>query len=173
MPLGIVSDRVGDRTAVDHPAIGRKAALDGFLSLPFAVGADIYWLRRTDNVWELSSDEESVPPPEAGAIIERAAVQHSRNVQLLRLLETAASRLAGVHPGGTFVLVLWRPRSHPGGGAAPTPAPPVWKSRSAPLVEAPAGVEEPMMAIAQAATLRAAAASGVPFCEVCQRLASE
>ena len=41
VPLGIVSDRVGDRTAVDHPAIARKAALDGFLSLPFAVGADL------------------------------------------------------------------------------------------------------------------------------------
>ena len=173
-PLGTVIDRAGDSSAQPRSAGARAAARDESLSLPFVVGAETYWLRRTDTAL-LRSNEESVPPAEAGAILEGAAVQHRENVAILRLLETAASQLAGVHPGGTFVLVRQRPQ--PAGSVAESPriqALPARKPQPAPLPQPPAQVpiEEPVMAATQAIALKKAAASGTPFCEECAKAAA-
>jgi hypothetical protein len=170
-PLGTVTDGVSNWSAVQSPAVANEAARGESLSLPFVVGADTYRLRQVDPGWRLSANEVAVPPPQAGAIIERAAAQHSRNVALLRLLETAASQLAEVHEGGTFVLVRLRPQSASGKVEKSAPPPPAPKPRPAPL-PVPA-VEEPMMAAAQAASLKNAAASGAPFCEECARAAAQ
>ena len=170
---GSVTDRVSDWSAT-RPAGVRDAAGNESVSLPFTVGGETYWLRRTDTSWLLRSDEESVPPDEAGAIIERAAVRHRENAPLLRFIETAASKLAGVHQGGTFALVRLRPqvaaRSVP---ESPKPARSVPRPQSSPLPSPPALVEESTMSAAQAAVLKEAAATGVPFCEECARLAKE
>jgi hypothetical protein len=169
---GSVTDLVSDWPAT-RPAGAREAARNESVSLPFAVGGDTYWLRRTDTSWLLRSDEESVPPDEAGAIIERAAVQYRENVPLLRLIETAASKLAGVHQGGTFVLVRLRLQVARWVPESPKPARSVPRPQSSPLPSPPALVEEVTMSAAQAAVLKEAAATGAPFCEECARAARE
>jgi hypothetical protein len=169
-PLGTVTDRTSDLTSVHHPTAEREAALDGSISLPFAVGGETYWLRRSESPSRESSHKESVPPSDAVAIIERAAVQHRENAPLLRLLETAASQLAGVHQQGTFVLerlrTQWAAAKVVESRPAPAPRP-----RAAAGAPPPAEVEEPVMA--QAAALKEAAINGVPFCEECAREAAE
>lgn len=171
-PLGTVTDQISDLTPVHHPTAAHEAGMDGSTSLPFTVSGETYWLRRRDSPSRSSSHKESVPPSEAGAIIERAAVQHRENTALLRLLETAASKLAGVHQQGTFVLE--RLRTHPApvtvAESRPSPAP---RPRAAAIAPPPAEVEEPVMAAAQADALKEAAIMGVPFCEECARAAAE
>ena len=171
-PLGTVTDRMSDLTPVHHPTAAREAGLDGSISLPFTVGGETYWLRRSDSPSHRSSHKESFPPSEAGAIIERAAVRHRENIALLRLLETAASNLAGVDQRGTFVLERLRTLPAPVTvvESRPSPAP---RPRAAAIAPPPAEVEEPVMAAAQAEALKEAAITGVPFCEECAREAAE
>ena len=142
-------------------------------SLSFTVGTDTYRLRRVDVEWRQQWNEQLLSPEESAAILERAVVQHARYRELTHLLESAASRLAGVHPDGVFLLLWMRPQFEgiaPGGQstAASTPS----TLRPAAPAEAPRSADEPVMGADQALVLKNAAASGVPFCEECARIAA-
>ena len=142
-------------------------------NIDFAVGGDRYRLRQTGagmdarRLW--SAQAVVIAPHEAGAILERAIAQHRYNADLVRRLERAGSQLAGLHPDGTFVLIWFRP--HEERVIVPAPAAAASRPRSAPAA-APAPATEAPMAPVQAAVLRSAAASGVPFCEECARAAA-
>jgi hypothetical protein len=145
------------------------------LTVDFRVGAERYRLRRTDARqldarWLLSSRAFVVDPNEAVTIIERGIEQQRDNVKLVRALERAGSLLAGLHTDGTFVLIWFRPIEE---RIVPAPAPPPARPRSAAAAPAPApaAVEAPMGPM-QAAVLKSAAATGVPFCEECARAAA-
>jgi hypothetical protein len=170
--LGTVTDRTSDLMSVHHPTAEREAALDGSVGLPFSVGGETYWLRRSDDPSRVSSHKESVLPSEAIVIIERAAIQHRENTPLLHLLETAASQLAGVHDQGTFVLERLRTQWAIAKVAESRPAP-APRPRAAESAPPPAEVEVPVMVAEQAAALKEAAITGVPFCEECAREAEE
>ena len=148
-----------------------ESASGEILTVDFRVGAERYRLRRTDARqldarWLLSSRAFVVDPNEAVTIIERGIEQQRDNVKLVRALERAGSLLAGLHTDGTFVLIWFRPKEE---RIVPAPAPPPSRSRSS-AAAAPAPVaEEAPMGPMQAAVLKNAAASGVPFCEECAR----
>jgi hypothetical protein len=170
--LGMARHEDGRSTEQTRAAGVGAAGLDGSVSAPFAVGADFYRLYRLDTDWRQRLNEIPVPPDDATAIVERALAQQHHSTPLARLLQTAVSRLAGPADNRTFILVWLRPQSEVrSGGITPSPVP----TPRAPILssqESPAPVEE-VMAVAQAAVLKKAAAAGVPFCEECARRAAE
>jgi len=168
-PQGIAPGDVSNRSA-PHVPLGAEAVDESF-SIPFAVGGKLYRLRHVDADRRQDPNEAAVPPEEAAAIIERAAAHHGKDVPLVRLLETAASRLAGLHTNGIYVLVWLPPLATIERVVLSPPAPTPRAPRPAPP-DPPAQIEEPMAA-AQARVLKNAAASGVPFCEECARLAAQ
>jgi hypothetical protein len=113
-------------------------------------------------------NEAAVPPEEAAAILERAVAHHQKDVPLVRVLERAAARLAGLRAGGIYVLVRLLPLPAFERVAASPPAPTL-RARREPAEEPVAETEELTMAAVQAAVLKAAAAAGLPFCEECAR----
>jgi hypothetical protein len=169
-PMSTVTDQESNESVVHSHAVPSERPLDTSVSSPFGVGEAFYRLRRIDTGWRSGSNEAAVAPEEAVAILERAIQQHGHNVRLLRLLETAAAQLAGLHEGGIFVLLWLRPESRFEKVAAPAPRAPAPRP---PAFPEPRPVAEPMMPPAQATALRNAAAAGVPFCEECARAAAE
>jgi hypothetical protein len=117
-----------------------------------------------------SFNETPLAPEQAAAILERAVEQHRRNERLLGVLHTAMRQLAGLHDNGIFLVLRLRPETRTESAVAPPPRPPAPRP---PVLSAPPAIPEPMMPIAQAAVLRDAAATGVPFCEECARAAEE
>jgi hypothetical protein len=170
--LGMARDEEYGRSPEQTRAGVVAAGLDGSVSAPFAVGADFYRLYRLDTDWRQRPNEIAVPPEDATAIVERALAQHHHGTPLARLLQTAVSRLAGPADNRAFILVWLRPQSQTqSGGMTPSPVP-TPRAPILPPQDSPAPVEE-VMAVAQAAVLKKAAADGVPFCEECARLAAE
>lgn len=162
-PHGTATDEVSRRSARSSDSV-----VDGQLTVSFAVGDNRYRLRHVDADGFRNSNEAAVPPEEAAAILERAVAHHHKEASLVRVLERATSRLAGLHTGGIYVLVWIRPLPAFERVAASSPAPPL-RARSEPSSEPPAETEELTMAAVQAAVLKAAAAAGLPFCEECAR----
>lgn len=156
----------------------RPAAVDpaAKVGTSFAVGSDTYRLLRLDTDWREGLDEVRVPPEQAVEVIEQAMRRHQRNREIVHLLETAASQLAGVHEDGVFVL-LQRRRSESGAGSvarsAPSSTPSALRPPAPPELELPPPVEEPVMRAAQVVALKNAADSGAPFCEECARAAAQ
>ena len=145
---------------------------DDAIRFPFEVSDQFYRLRRTETTWYRGANEVNVPPADAVGILERAISQHDSEGRLVRLLEVALRKLAGLHEGGVYVLLRLIPEARVTRveTSAPSPRP------SAPRVPeppAPPPMEEPMVPLAQATALKNAAALGVPFCEECARLAAE
>jgi hypothetical protein len=136
-------------------------------TFPFTVGDRRYRLRRIDTAWLRAPNEVNVPPEEAFTILEHALTEHHTSVRLVRLLDAAVAKLAGLHEGGVYVLLWLQHVARFDKAAAPPPAP-----RPAPALirrPEPPPVEEPSMPVAQARALKNAAKSGVPFCEECER----
>jgi hypothetical protein len=146
---------------------------EGFLGVPFQVRTDTFRLRQLNQEWQRSRYESVVAPEQALVILERALEEHRRNLPLATLLERAASRLAGIHANGTFILLWLRVEAHTERAASASATTPAALSPSSAPEDPSSAVEEPMMAAAQAAVLRSAAAAGVPFCEECAREAAE
>ena len=155
---------------VEDSFVGSDAPADSSISFPFEVDADFYRLRRVDADRRYSFNETPLAPEQAAAILERAVEQHRRNERLLRVLHTAMRQLAGLHDNGIFLVLRLRPETRTESAVAPPPRPPAPRP---PVLSAPPAIPEPMMPIAQAAVLRDAAATGVPFCEECARAAEE
>lgn len=122
-PLEIAATHVTRGSNV-HP---QGAALEGFnvapASIPFTLGEDAYCLRTTDDQLHVNSSEEIVPPPEARAVIERAALVHKENMPLRHLLAKAASKRSGSHQPKTVILVRKRSKRPPAGGTTSAPLP--------------------------------------------------
>jgi hypothetical protein len=172
-PLGIATDLANDRSGARRFGVARSETLAESVDLTFTLDSETYRLRRAGAVWSANSVEELIRLEEARGIIERVVLQRIDDVALVSLLKTALSQLSGLHQEGNLILVRLRPRVS--SGAVPqtyTPAP-----RRAPSPPPPPSVEEPEVsaefAVAQAATLKTAAESGVPFCEECARAAAE
>jgi hypothetical protein len=172
-PLGIDRDHADGRaTALSESRPGDIGAAEG-VSASFVLNADRYRLLRLDAEWRQGFDEVVVPAPEAAAIIEQATRQYEGNRDIVHQFEIAASRLAGLHDDGVFVLLR---KQWFGGGAsvaqtvaASTPS--MFRPASPP--ELLRSIEEPAMGAAQAIALKNAAAAGVPFCEECARAAAQ
>ena len=140
----------------------------------FTLGATTYRLRRLDAERRQGSGEIRVPPAQASAIIGEAAVKHQGDSDLVRLLETAAAHLEGLHGGGVYGLFRLKPQDHSGvspvAQAGPVSTPSMLRPPTVPTL--PPSLDEPMMGAAQAMALKIAAALGTPFCEECARLAA-
>jgi hypothetical protein len=160
----------GGESTLRSQAASDGTAVDAALNLPFAVDHDYYRVRRVDTDWRRGFSEVPVEADRAVAIVERAIGQHADNQSLRRLLETAVAQLAGLHEGGIYVLLWLRPEAPRPPVAAPSSAPRT-PAPSAP-VSRPARVEESVPPV-QAAVLKNAARTGVPFCEVCARAAAQ
>lgn len=175
-PLGIATDPTNDRSGARRFGVARDETLAESVNLTFTLDSDTYRLRRADGVWSANSYEELIRLEEARAIIERVVLQRVDDIVLVSVLKTALSQLSELHQQGNLVLVRLRPRVSSGGPPPPTytPLPPT--PRRAPSPPEPPSLEEPVMSeevgSAQAATLKTAAESGVPFCEECARAAA-
>ncbi len=160
---------VGRNLSSAHgPAVAGENPLTSPGSFPFKVGDDAYRLRRQDAEWRRNFQEVVVDPEKAAAILEIATQKYRQNSTLTPLLHAAAKSLAGLHEGGNFILFWLRPeqvRAVAPPPAPSTPAPRLPKSSEPPAIE-------DMMPAAQAVVLKMAAATGVPFCEECARLAA-
>jgi hypothetical protein len=172
-PTRVAFNELSESTSAPENEATESSSGD-ILTVDFRVGAERYRLRRTDARqldarWLLSSRAFVVDPNEAVAIIERAIEQHRDNVTLVRALERAGSLLAGLHTDGTFVLIWFRPLEE---RIVPAPAPPPARSRSSAAASPPPAAAEAPMGPMQAAVLKDAAVSGVPFCEECARRAA-
>lgn len=154
---------------VHRPAATAEAPVDAALNVPFAVGDNLYRVRRVDAGRGFALNEVAVAPDEAVAIIERAISRHRNNENLLRLLETAVAQLAGLHQDGIYVLFWLRPESRRETVVTPPPRTPTPRP---PVLPEPPPIEEAMMPVLQATALKNAAASGAPFCEECARAAA-
>jgi hypothetical protein len=172
-PLGSATDLASTRSGVRRFGVARDETLAESVDLTFTLDSETYRLRRAGTVWSANSSEELIRLEEARGIIERVVLQRADDVALVSVLKTALSQLSGVHQEGNLILVRLRPRVS--SGAVPQTYTP--KPRRAPSPPAPPSVEEPEVsdefALAQAATLKSAAESGVPFCEECARAAAE
>jgi hypothetical protein len=164
---------VGDDSAT--PASGGSAAsraaetpVDGSVPVIFDVDGSVYSLRRATGDERYGWNTVPVAPEQAAAILERAIQQRRVNPRLLPLLVSASEQLAGLHQRGTFVLLWVRPEMHFEKVASAPSAPRMSPAPAPPPPEAP----EDMMPLVQAAVLREAAATGVPFCEECARAAA-
>ena len=175
-PLGIATDLANDRSSVRRFGVARGETPAESVDLTFTLDSETYRLRRAGAVWNANSYEELIRLEEARGIIERVVLQRAADVALVSLLKTAVAQLNEVHQQGNLVLVRLRPRVSSGGAEPPTYTPLPPKPRRAPSPPEPPSVEEPVMSEevgwAQAATLKTAAESGVPFCEECARAAA-
>ena len=169
-PLGIATDPANARSGVRRFGVARDETLAESVDLTFTLDSETYRLRRAGAVWSANSSEELIRLEEARGIIERVVLQRADDIALVSLLKTALSQVSGLHQEGNLILVRLRPRVS--SGAVPQTYIP--KPRRAPGPSpAPPSVEEPAVsdevALAQAATLKTAAESGVPLCEECAR----
>jgi hypothetical protein len=178
-PLGIASWADGGISghAVGSSTLASERALAESASVTFTLGSEIYRLRRLGDERSLDFDEYPVPPEEAQRIIDTALGVHSDDLALVSRLNIGISQLTGLEEGGTFILMRLRRRRVPsGGGTAPATYTPPPARRPTPASPPPPSVDPSLsleVAAAQAATLKTAAESGVPFCEVCAREAAE
>jgi hypothetical protein len=173
-PVGMGVDDAVQASVEDSAPTQAEVDLLGSGVAPFTVGYDTYRLRRLDAGWRQRSSEVPVSPEQAAEIIERAAAQHRENEALVRLFEAAASQLAGLHDGGVYVLLRLRLQFERSAGSvarASSASPPSTRLPAPP--ELPPPIEEPIMGAVQAAALKTAAATGVPFCEECARAAAQ
>ncbi len=175
-PLGIATDLANDRSSVRRFGVARSETLAESVDLTFTLDSETYRLRRAGAVWSANSSEELIPIEKARGIIEKVVLQRVDDLALVSVLKTAVSQLTEVHQDGNLVLVRLRPRVSSGGQPPPTYTPLPPKPRRAPSPPEAPPVEEPVMSeevgLAQAATLKTAAESGVPFCEECARAAA-
>lgn len=174
--LGIAITPATGVTGSHRFGVALDAVVAESIDRPFSVGADTFRLRRTDQAWQGSSREELIRPREARRILEAVLLHRTHDVGLISLLEMAAFQLKGLDPHGEFVLVRLRTTGSSGAPVAPTAAaPPVKAQRTISTPRSPGG--EPAMtqevAAAQAATLKQAAETGVPFCEECAKAAAQ
>ena len=171
-PLGTGADHARDGSAATAESLATPFRAPVSVGTSFVLGSDTFRLLRVDVRWRQGLDEIRVPPQYAAAILEEAAKQQWE-AEIGALLETAASRLAGLDDDGVFLLL----RKQRLEGAAPSGAQTARSSTPssfrppAPPELSPV-VEEPAMGALQAAVLRDAAARGVPFCEECARAAA-
>jgi hypothetical protein len=156
------------RPDVEDSLVGSDAPAEDIVCLPFELGADFYRLQRVDADRRQRFNEVPLTPEQAVAVLERAAEQHRRNDRLLAILHMAMRQVAGVHDNGIFLVLRLRPDTQAGKGVAAPPRP---AAARPPVLPAPPAVVEAMMPVAQAAALRYAAETGVPFCEECARAA--
>ena len=174
-PLGTAAGDASSRLAEDReagPAEVRRAAND---SASFTLGSTTFRLLRLDREWRQDEDEVRVPPQQAVAIIEQAARRYQRDQDAAHLFDTAVAQLADLHDNGVFVLLRREPQYERGTGSAARSAPastPAVLRSAAPPEPPTSSLDEPFMGAAQAAVLKDAAASGVPFCEECARAAA-
>ncbi len=154
---------------VEDVFVGSDAPADSY-SFPFEVDADVYRLRHVDADRRYSFNETPLPPEQALAILERAVEQRRTSDGLRRVLHTAMRQLAGLHDNGIFLVLRLRPETRTESAVAPPPRPP---APGPTVLSAPPVIPAPTMPIAQAAVLRDAAVTGVPFCEECARAAEE
>ena len=165
-PITTVTTR-SDTGPVAGPSPSSQLPDNSAFNFPFAVADRLYRLRRVDTAWLRAPNEVNVSPDEAVGILEHALTEHHTSVSLVRLLEAAVTKLAGVHEGGVYVLLWLQPVARFDKAATPPPPP----KRSAPPIRLsePPPVEEPSMPLTQAKALKDAAKEGVPFCEECAR----
>jgi hypothetical protein len=172
-PLGTGPDDGGSRLGTAEASRPAEVAPAANVGITFALGPDRYRLLRLDAEWRPRVDEVRVPPEHAVEIIKQAA-EYERNPEVVHLFETAASRLAGLHEEGVFVLLqrrLFDGGVRSGAPTAPSSTPSAFRPSESP--ELPSSIDEPTMGAEQAKVLRDAAAVGVPFCEECARAAAQ
>jgi hypothetical protein len=142
-------------------------------SMPFTVGLHAYRLYQTVTGWNLTSHDVPIRPAVASEILAEAIATYAHDAALIPLLEQAANNLAGLHPGGTYILAMLQvgmaPAAPPASSLAATPSGLVVPASPPDLPT----LEELPLAEMQAAVLKEAAISGVPFCEECARAAAQ
>ena len=152
----------------DEALTGNEAQPGPVASRPFEVDGNFYRVRRVDIDHRFGFNETQLHPDQALAVLKLAAERHGRNQTLLPLLQMALERLAGFHDDGVFVVFRLRADTPAERAVAPAPRP----AAPAPAAFVPPPPPEAMMPVAQAVALKNAAATGVPFCEECARLAA-